>query len=394
MMTNLEKKRRNTQFQKTFIFLIGFSFWIMSFFMQRLTISNNFNSSYLTYIRLAGLIFVLGSEIFSFNDLMSGHNYVLKKIIPSLFLAIFILINNYYLSDKSWFVDIIVIIFCARDINYKQFLTYTFGLLVVYYLSVIFAYAVGLIPASITYRSLGTRNSLGFGWSTWPAFGFFYISLIYMVLRGKRVTYIELLIVTGIASFFYYMTTTRYAYFLTLLVVLIWLFKKVTKFNFYGNAIVRTGIYILMPLLTVVIYFFSKNVARFSELDELFSGRLTLGNMALQRYGIKLLGRQTVFSTSRDTIGVQFSYVDSALLQSLITYGVITMMLISIVFYLFEKKIIIAQNDFLLIAVAFTIINGFTDPQLFEPFYNVFFVLIGCLLINDTDAVELLRMEG
>lgn len=392
-MINLDIQRRSIQFQKTFIFLIGFTFWESSFLMQRLAISDSFNSRSLFYIRIFGLVVILLSEILSRNSSMYGYRFALKKILPFLLIAIFLIFNNYYLAGKSWFIDILLIVFCARDINYRQFLSYSLGMFTIYYLGVILANGLGIIPSSITYRELGVRNSLGFGWSTWPAFGFFYISLIYMVLRGKRVTYFELLIITTVAYFFYHMTTTRYAFLLTLLLVLVWLFKKISNFKFYKNSFTHTVIYLLYPALTFFIYYLSKNATRFSSINKLFSGRLTLGQTALQNYGVKILGRQTNFSSSRDIIGVQYSYVDSAMLQSLIIYGVIAVLLIGLVFYLFERRIIDSQNDYLLIAIAFTMGNGFTDPQLLEPFYNIFFVMMGCLLINNEDAITALKFE-
>lgn len=392
-MMNLDVQRRSIQFQKTFIFLIGFTFWELSFLMQRLTISDGFNSRLLFYVRIFGLVVIAASEILSRDSSMYGYRFTLKKILPFLLIAIFIAFNNYYLAGKSWFIDIILIVFCARDINYRQFLSYSLGMFVIYYLGIILANGVGLVPSSIAYRELGVRNSLGFGWSTWPAFGFFYISLIYMVLRGKRVTYFELLMIAAIAYFFYHMTTTRYAFFLTLLLVLVWLFKKISTFNFYNNLFTRITIYLMYPLLTITMYFFSQNSTRFSNMDKLFSWRLTLGHNALQTYGVSLLGRHTNFSSSTDIIGVQYSYVDSALLQSLIIYGGIVVSLFIMVFYLFERKVVESHNDYLLIAIAFTVLNGFTDPQLLEPFYNIFFVMFGCLLINDEDAITALKLE-
>lgn len=371
-----EEYNSGYRISKTQLFTVGYCVWLFSQLIIRTEFSSYFPHAILLACRFSGLGLAVASEILFLKK--DGLSY---RLIVAYLLAAFIVVNNYLLAGGYYYFDISCLILTSRGVDYKKFLKSILIYLSYFYVAVIVSAEIGLIDNVVTYRELGARHNLGFGWSTWPVHAYFYILSGYLMLRNTKVKIGELVAFEILNIWFYYQTGTRSPFFLMSVLLLLVGLINYFKINLTKLKVFKVVFFSAIPVLTGIIYYLSINAPRYPTLNTMLSGRLNLGYAALNNYGISLLGRHVTLSSQRDIIGQSYGYLDSSFLQYLVKYGLISFFIFVGVMVLLQSQMMTSGNSAGCLAFLFLIMNGFLDPQFIEPFYNFYMVFIGGLLI-------------
>ena len=254
-------------------------------------------------------------------------NYYFKDLWKMAIILMFILVAGYFSASTLLFTYIFIFV-SSYKIEKKTIIICSVSMQFLMWLIIVISSQIGLNEDYIF--DVGTRNrhSLGFTWTTTPAVFLFFMSLEYMYLRKKRIKNIEYIIILIMSYVLYHLTNARFTFGLSVIAtVCFWLLNN-TKFFLLFIKKLRF-IWILMPVIITV---FSYSIHRYYEIgnwmwekfDNLLSGRLKLGNSAVEQYGIKLFGQPIEWIThSYQAKEGVYNYVDCSYLQILIQYGVV-----------------------------------------------------------------------
>lgn len=359
---------------KTIFFSIGYIMWLSSYLIIRLQQFSNAPGLVIKSLKFGGLIVAFFIILMDLKVKLE-----IKRFLLGVVTLVFIALNNGYIAGVTIWLGVALFIFAAKNINFRLFLKIVLVFLCIFYGSSILLAKFGFILNSVTYRDVFVRDNLGFVWATWPVHAFLYIVAFYTILRDKKINIIEILILGIINLELYYYTNTRSPFILITVFLMFICINKYVHFDLVYNRIFK-GMYLLStPILAFVIYWFSKNYPNYSQFDKLFSGRISLGYESLELFGIHRFGKKIFFNTSTGVIGQKYLYVDSAFLQYLLRFGLVSLIIFLIYTIMFQYRVLKSENTVMCAAVFLVIVNGFLDPELIEPFYNVFMIMYAAL---------------
>lgn len=255
------------------------------------------------------------------------------------------------------------------------------------------AFIIILYAAGIFYtRSIGrdqediVRLYLGFNYTTYTANYLFHIVIAYFFIKKKQINLLETVIIMSLNIIVFVLTDTQAVFFeLMAIVAVLWILRIFPYFFKYRIFKVITTW--TMPLLAVIIFIlsfgYSSDNALLGKIDILLSGRLSLANKAIARYGLKPFGNKVEWQTGilgEDRFDEYF-YVDSSYLNIALTFGVIILLFVVIGFMILGRSKHKEKKYIACIALIFLAIHSFTDPQLFEPRYNPMILYLGAVYI-------------
>ncbi|MGL9918826.1 MULTISPECIES: hypothetical protein [Enterococcus] len=383
---NLDNKNHNIfRLDRTFLFSLGYGIWLLVQLLPRVIALQELPSQISSIGRFLGLAIACMTIFYKSNDRFKSRQILLLMVC-----AFILLFFNVYIAKNTRYIDIVVLLVMGINIDFKRFIRNIVSLLSFFYVAVVLLAVLHIIPSDVSYRDGSIRDTLGFRWSTWSVHGFFYIVAGLLTVRNSRMRGYEFLILELINVFLYYKTNTRSPFLLITGLLVVTYLVKVFKVDFRKIKIVHFGFLIAIPVLLVTMYFLSKNGTKFPDINELLSGRLLLGNKAISRYGIGLLGQPISYNSSRQIVGMAYDYIDSSYLSYLLNYGIISTITFAIGWILLQNKLFKSSNQIMWISLFFLILNGFIDPQFIEMFYNYFIILMSLLLSEKNVQNELL----
>lgn len=310
------------------IFYVAFGIWLTMTILRRTAYIGLLNSLIsIDTIRHFCLTLLVVYDIF----LADHKSRVLLATIVTCILA-YICIR----SNNIEFFDTVCIIYVAREIPFRKLAQFFCIILFSVVLINIISALVGLVP-NIPYGSAlrGARYSLGFGHpNTGPAFSV-YVFAYWAYFREDRFGLVDAAIIALLGFSLFSLTGSRSGFYFTLLIAVLmlfmhwvsedWLRKWVFKMPLVGSvAIIATTMLLLCAL-------YDPNVSWMSRLNEILSGRLSLGHEGLQLFGVPFLGQPVNFGTSgRYSIstwqwvnGNGMPVIDSMYIRILVNEGVI-----------------------------------------------------------------------
>gem|GEM_PF-6366580 len=347
------------------IFFIGYAFWNASYILNSVQFFEN-QILFLKMLRYIGLIF-------PFFLILLRKKIEIKELIMLLSMSLFFIFNNVYLSKDNNYIDFIIFIIAAKGLDFLKILKMIFLFKVMMYLSIIMASVFSVLPSFSMFIDGRMRNSLGFTWVTFAPQSFFYIVSMYLILKQKKLLFLDIVIINLINLFLFFQTGTKSPFvFIIILSIGCYIMNG-------GNSIrklFKWSFMLLIPLCSILILYLSYNYNSFLQLDAILSNRLRLGNQSILYNGINLWGKPVIFNSELNVIGYNYNYVDSSYLQYIIKYGVLSFMLFGIFFMSFQKKICDTNNRFVVFVLTMIIIHGTFDPQFVQLYQNVYLFLL------------------
>lgn len=382
-----ESLKQSLKLTATSIFLINFTIWIIINFVNNMTLLSTYiNNSVFIVIRLVVIVGLISTEFLDFT--------VNLKL---LFGYVFILLSLYigYRNNYTILFDTALLIVTSRHVKFSSILKCFFISSVSMAMFTILLAKIGFIDNRVYYQLGRIRASLGFGYATFLPQLFFFCSLVYIQLRKKMLTFIEVLVIVILDIYLYRISDTRNPFVLTLvLVVLTMLINRSSRFEqlFIKISPLFTPIFLVTALFS---YYFSKNYGNngFSIIvNNLLSGRLGLGQNAILQYGIHPLGQKIdLFGGAAIRYGNisylnDYNYIDSSYLQSLILYGTIFSMFVLVLLTFVMIILVEKKQVYLVLSMLLIAIHSMIDPQLIMLWYSPFLLLIGYLFSSETNT--------
>ncbi len=127
----------------------------------------------------------------------------------------------------------------------------------------------------------------------------------------------------------------------------------------------------------VMSYFFQPSITFFRLFDKLLSGRLKLGNKALEDYGLTLFGQQVAMNGnggSLVSLGGNYFFVDCSYLLVYLRYGIVFLLLIFMIHYWCCKNF--KSDLYYLVILTVIVVNCIVAHHMIDLAYNPFYLAL------------------
>lgn len=245
---------------------------------------------------------------------------------------------------------------------------------------------MGIIPSDVVYRENAIRNSYGFT----SANAFANSTLIWMLLFGlqkkERWNWRDTIFCGSIAVAVFLFTNSRMAFIMSLVLSLFFLMLK--KENRFKGKILYQISKLCFPVLMIVCYICSwlykggYYISQLNILNIMMSYRLGFMRNYLRGYGIKLFGQtiKTVSYSQALRTGEAWSGLDNSYMYILICWGLISAIILSLLYYQLGKYNYEKTNKYEAFVVIVLCIIGITENYLSLVGDNIAIIMIAIML--------------
>lgn len=336
------------------------------------------------------IIMLLIKELMNFPKTLYYFRFHWQQllIVTAFFIAMFIVAKN---RDGLLDINVLLLVFSARDIDFRKLLgTFSVATFLVLCLT-IYASQKGMITNMFMNAYGGYRFSLGFNYVSFASQRLFFALCTYLMFRGKRISYLELLALLLATIYMYQQTSTSSPFYLSILILTyallsIKIFKKEFIIgNFLSKALAQYGFIVALAVILYFCFYSSGNL--FHLVDQFTHNRLRLSVDGFRNFGVSWLGQPISFTTL-DMFGnftSNYNYIDSSFVQLLVIDGLIVSAFMLFALTKVMKYFISIQKDIVLACLGIMIIHGMFDPQMLVLRYSPLILFISRLFIMNPD---------
>lgn len=337
------------------------------------------------------IVMIMIKELINLSDTINYFRFHLKELVVFILfvLIMFIVSKN---RDGLLDINVLLLVFSARDIDFKKLLgTFSLATFLVLCLTII-ASKKGIISNMFMNADAGYRFSLGFNYVSFASQRLFFALCSYLMFRGKRISYLELVALLLATIYMYQQTSTTSPFYLSILILIYVLFSiKIFKKDFIiDNLLIKkTANYSFILALVIILYFcFYSSGNLFHSVDQFTHNRLRLSVSGFQNFGVSWLGQPISFTTF-DIFGnftSNYNFIDSSFVQLLVIDGLIVSAFMMFVLTKMMGYFISIKKDIVLACIGIMIIHGMFDPQMLVLRYSPLILFISRLFILNEDA--------
>ena len=329
-------------------------------------------------------------ELINLPKTINYFKYHLKEL---LLLLLFILTMLIVSKNRDGFSDInvLLLVFSARDIDFKKLLgTFSLATFLVLIITVL-ASKMGIIYNMLMSSENGYRYSLGFNYVSFASQRMFFALCSYLMFRGKKITYLELLALLFSTLYMHQQTSTSSPFYLSLLILSYALFSlKLFKFEFIASNALIANIakygFIIAMFITLYVCFYSSE-GLFQSINQFTHNRLRLSVQGFRNFGVTLLGRPISFTTM-DIFGnfsSNYNFIDSSFVQLLVIDGLAVSTVMLFLLTRVMNYFVSNRKDIILACLGIMILHGMFDPQMLVLRYSPLILFISRLFIMNSD---------
>lgn len=336
------------------------------------------------------IIMLLIKELMNFPKTLHYFRFHWQQllIVTAFFIAMFIVAKN---RDGLLDINVLLLVFSARDIDFRKILgTFSVATFLVLCLT-IYASQKGMITNMFMNADGGYRFSLGFNYVSFASQRLFFALCTYLMFRGKKISYLELLALLLATIYMYQQTSTSSPFYLSILILTyallsIKIFKK--EFivgNFWSKALAQYGFIVALAIILYFCFYSSGNL--YHLVDQFTHNRLRLSVDGFRNFGVSWLGQHITFTTT-DIFGnftSNYNFIDSSFVQLLVIDGLIVSAFMLFALTKVMKYFISIQKDIVLACLGIMIIHGMFDPQMLVLRYSPLILFISRLFIMNPD---------
>lgn len=346
---------------------------------------------------LAALLFLILLDWI--KDWQKG--YYSKILFSGIFLAIAFIVKGH--GDGWLSLVMFVFLLASASINFNYILSAFLGFSGLVMMGSFFlsSRGVNILRNFISVRAGhgAIRYSLGFNWVTNPAQLAFFFVAAYVVLRNKKTTYWEMLLLELVSGYIYFYTDTINPFLLTTVLLAYMAFERFRAFKPLFLRVQFFKSVLSYPFaLAAALMFMGAMLPQgrvFQLLNRVFNRRFWLSYNGLVEYGIHPFGQRIVFRNQSEQGGflAGYNYVDSSYIQYTLLYGIFFMLLIIIALSLVTRNVVSENNELLAVVLAILAIHAMFDPQLLWLWYSPFAMLIGIKCFNPRQERQRFKWE-
>ncbi len=271
-----------------------------------------------------------------------------------------------YITDRIQLVISGLLITNSLGIDFKKIVKTSCFASMSSTLCVILASIAGIIPNRTFFRENGIAFGYGFlYYSTYP-YIIMFAMLEYMYFR-KKLSWIELFVFFVINNYIYKISTLRLTYYLSIVIIILYVIIIKFKMLKITGKFMKKLTFAVFPaafIFTVVCALkYDQSSPVWRALDKVTSNRISLSHEGFSRYNVKLFGQFIETVTMKNgKILPNYFYIDSGFIYSLLGYGILFSLLITILYSLIFHYSCETNNKPLFIwclaIAAFTVINN------------------------------------
>lgn len=336
------------------------------------------------------IVMITVKELINLPKTINYFKYHLKEL---LLLLLFILTMLIVSKNRDGFSDInvLLLVFSARDIDFKKLLgTFSLATFLVLIITVL-ASKMGIIYNMLMSSENGYRYSLGFNYVSFASQRMFFALCSYLMFRGKKITYLELLALLFSTLYMHQQTSTSSPFYLSLLILSYALFSlKLFKFEFIASNALIANIakygFIIAMFITLYVCFYSSE-GLFQSINQFTHNRLRLSVQGFRNFGVTLLGRPISFTTM-DIFGnfsSNYNFIDSSFVQLLVIDGLAVSTVMLFLLTRVMNYFVSNRKDIILACLGIMILHGMFDPQMLVLRYSPLILFISRLFIMNSD---------
>ena len=337
------------------------------------------------------IIMLLIKELMNFPKTLYYFRFHWQQllIVTAFFIAMFIVAKN---RDGLLDINVLLLVFSARDIDFRKLLgTFSLATFLVLALT-IYASQKGIISNMFMNADGGYRFSLGFNYVSFASQRLFFALCTYLMFRGKRISYLELLTLLLATIYMYQQTSTTSPFYLSILILTYALFsikifkKEFIIRNFWTKTLAHYGFILALAIILYFCFYSSGNL--FHLVDQFTHNRLRLSVDGFRNFGVSWLGQPISFTTL-DMFGnftSNYNYIDSSFVQLLVIDGLIVSAFMLFALTKVMRYFVSIQKDIVLACLGIMIIHGMFDPQMLVLRYSPLILFISRLFIVNEDA--------
>lgn len=318
-----------------------------------------------------------------------------KKEIAAMLVVTFVFMMSHYVSGYDFLVDLLILILGAYRVNFRNILKTYIAVWSVLLVVTIIGAMTGLAENLVYYQGEGgerVRMALGICYPTDLAAYVAFLMFTYVCVRYEYITYLEIGVMAVLAGAVYYITDARTDFIvMEMLVVVVLLAKKfkklflvITEKKWIRNVCIIFPIAMcLFVWLISASFTFDNNTL--IELDGKMSGRLSLGNLALNSYHPNAFGQYVYEKGAGGSTEYSdfYFFIDSSYLSIGIKYGIVFLIMIWWNLAEIIKKIWNKKTCYMLICVMMILIQSVMEHHYIQYWFNPF--LIALFAMVDTE---------
>ena len=336
------------------------------------------------------ILLLLIKELINFSKTLHYFKFHWKQL---LIVVVFFIVMSIVSKNRDGIlnINVLFLVFSARDIDFRKLLeTFSVATFLVLCLT-IYASQKGIITNMFMSADSGYRYSLGFNYVSFASQRMFFAVCSYLMFRGKKISYMELLALFLATIYMYQQTSTSSPFYLSILILTyallsIKIFKKEFIIgNFLSKALAQYGFIVALAVILYFCFYSSGNL--FHLVDQFTHNRLRLSVDGFRNFGVPLFGQRISFKTL-DMFGnftSNYNYIDSSFVQLLVIDGLIVSAFMLFALTKVMKYFISIQKDIVLACLGIMIIHGMFDPQMLVLRYSPLILFISRLFIMNPD---------
>lgn len=335
------------------------------------------------------------------NFLLSERALFYLSIIPAFFVTLkIIFLDDHKWQDLTIFMLLEIILFAvgtnaneyqifyllffivgAKNIDIDKILQlFIWVNLLVIALSLIFALNGSVRNVMITRAdSPAVRYSLGAVYPTDLAARGFFMMLAYTALKRFKLNIAEYISCLALTALIYFVTDTRIDLLLMLfLLICVAVYPKLSPLFAKIPAYLLEAFTILYALAIILMgYFYHPGFWPLEKINSLLSGRLILERVAFDNYNVPLLGQyiyQNGFGGGFKV--VDYFYIDSSYVRTLMMHGIIIFALLFVLFYLLFTRFRQEKLYYWSICLLLVVLTAGIDQHMWDVSYNFVFLAL------------------
>ena len=336
------------------------------------------------------ILLLLIKELINFSKTLHYFKFHWKQL---LIVVVFFIVMSIVSKNRDGIlnINVLFLVFSARDIDFRKLLgTFSAATFLVLCLT-IYASQKDIIANMFMNADGGYRFSLGFNYVSFASQRLFFALCSYLMYRGKKISYLELLALLLTTIYMYQQTSTSSPFYLSILILTYALFsikifkKKLIIGSFWTKTLVQNGFILALAIILYFCFYSSGNLFHF--VDEFTHNRLRLSVEGFQNFGVHLFGQRISFSTL-DIFGnfaSNYNYIDSSFVQLLVIDGLIVSAFMLFALTKVMRYFVSIRKDIVLACLGIMIIHGMFDPQMLVLRYSPLILFISRLFIMNPD---------
>ena len=387
---------KNNRFISEKIYLFTLFVWVVVVSLVTTTYFVRLDG-FLSFYRIllyCTILLLLIKELINFSKTLHYFKFHWKQLLIVLvfFIVMSIVSKN---RDGILNINVLFLVFSARDIDFRKLLgTFSVATFLVLCLT-IYASQKGIITNMFMSADGGYRYSLGFNYVSFASQRMFFALCSYLMFRGKKISYMELLALFLATIYMHQQTSTSSPFYLSILILTYALFsikifkKEFIIGNFWSKELAHYGFIVALAIILYFCFYSSGNLFYF--VDKFTHNRLRLSVEGFQNFGVHLLGQRISFSML-DIFGnfaSNYNYIDSSFVQLLVIDGLIVSSFMLFALTKVMRYFVSIRKDIVLACLGIMIIHGMFDPQMLVLRYSPLILFISRLfIINPDNKIE------